>query len=184
MLETKIPFQGFYCSLHSEVISWALDNEAEENEQIELPEVNYPALYLAYAQEYLEGFETAINEEFDINIKLPFVNLQSPKEYNFETDSIFSNISLEDAQILKDLITPLTWEGKIKELFTSYSGFISFYSNDAEDYKKPLSSYDCNEVYVIMSCIYDELIQGKTELDLMSDTWLNENVSSFYIEGN
>ena len=78
----------------------------------------------------------------------------------------------------------MTWEDKIKELFTSRSGFISFYSNDVEDYKKPLADYDHNELFVIMSCIYDELIEGKTELDIMSDRWLNENVSSFYTEGN
>ncbi len=81
--------------------------------------------------------------------------MTSPRQYNFETDRLFAKV---DAVVLRELFRKLmlvdnSWafDRTVREMFTSYSGFCSFYDNDPEVLKaKPLEDWDHNELTVLL----------------------------------
>ena len=73
----------------------------------------------------------------------------SPREYNFETDRIYIQIEENHAidfieYVVKNYKKEL--DKKIKEIFTSRSGFISFYENNLESWTNNYKEWDCNQI--------------------------------------
>jgi hypothetical protein len=92
------------------------------------------------------------------SIGAKFSMMTSPREYNFETDRLFVNVS---GAFLKRLFK-MSKDDKhenlnlaIKEKFTSRDGFISHYSNRITDWTdKPLDDWDYNELgTLLISCL-------------------------------
>ncbi|MDP3066217.1 MAG: hypothetical protein Q8N08_05695 [Methanobacteriaceae archaeon] len=86
--------------------------------------------------------------------------LTSPKYYNFETDKAYFKVIVDDedyksfiAQIFDQYFDELT--KMIIDRHTSYDGFISFYSNDIEDWKLAQEDLDYNELHTIFSMLLD-----------------------------
>ena len=73
-----------------------------------------------------------------------FVDIWSPKEYNFHTDQININVTLDITEMIKILEGPAwaIFEAVVKNDYTSCDGFSSFYTNDAKvwraDWEKTL----------------------------------------------
>ena len=162
-LESTIPFDGFYESFISadidhqigQQIEWDCDlydlNESEE----EILYNNYLSVNTSYfynqiAEDYTNFYIDALNERlkgFTLNAK--FNLLTSPREYNFETDRIFIDIEKNHAvefikYIIKNYKKEL--ENKIKERFTSRSGFWSHYKNGLDLWTKDFKEWDCNMI--------------------------------------
>lgn len=138
-VEIQIPFWGFYESIHDSNIDQAVDDafnyDYETGEEIELDykfydakfmaDIDWSAIHKGYAKAYTEAF----GERFDLDLE--FVELTSPREYNFSTDRIFAKVPIEQInKIRKEVEAHEKYPEYIKERFTSYDGFISFYSND------------------------------------------------------
>ncbi|MFT6841795.1 MAG: hypothetical protein ACJASR_000557 [Psychroserpens sp.] len=67
--------------------------------------------------------------------KCEFHRIESPKEYNFRTDKIEVNVEINEPAIYSFLrLYQDDFEDYVKEHHSSYSGFISFYSNDGEEW--------------------------------------------------
>jgi hypothetical protein len=162
-LESTIPFCGFYCSFidadieHQigQQIEWDSDiYDLNEDEQQILWDsylsVNRSYFYNQIAEDYTNFYIDELNERlegFTLNAK--FNLLTSPKEYNFETDRIFIDIERDHAidfikYIIKNYKKEL--EKKIKERFTSRSGFNSFYKNSLDLWPKDYSEWDHNQI--------------------------------------
>lgn len=83
---------------------------------------------------YVTKVNEIFNKIFNTTIKITFEDLISPKEYNFSTDSINVSININKTNLKK--LNILIKEGydylanKVKEDYTSCSGFISSHSND------------------------------------------------------
>lgn len=81
--------------------------------------------------------------------------LESPRFYNFATDRIFAKV---DRVLIRELYRQLmlvdnrwAFELAVKESFTSYDGFSSNYSNDADALAaKPLEDWDHNELKMLL----------------------------------
>ena len=121
--EFSLAFGGFYHSEHSENI----DNNIELY-GYDWEEVDYKNTYINYCNAYLNR----LSEELEINLK--FIQLDSPREYNFVTDKILCSISESD---FNNLLNTYDFGilGNTKELFNyieehskSRDGFSSFYS--------------------------------------------------------
>lgn len=159
-VEIQIPFMGFYESWHDEKCSEAVESgfnyNHEADEDQELPDVfwdadiNWSAIHQEYAKNYAEAF----GEELELDVK--FVEMTSPREYNFSTDRIFVSVPKEQMDAIKDKVFADEEARKfVSDSFTSRDGFSSFYSNDLtdEEWQEPL---DYNQYGVILDA-YVEL---------------------------
>lgn len=169
-LSVNIPFCGFYESYLSyemnsileREIEYTLEREREDGlrEYERLDDSTYAQIFdrnitnhiweRCIANQWVEYFESYLSDIVETKISFTFAELTSPREYNFETDRIFATMTLKDAAKLfakakADSFADLA--ACIKERFTSRDGFISFYSNDLDDWlAKPLSQWDSNEL--------------------------------------
>ena len=162
-LESTIPFDGFYESFISDDIDHQIGQQIEwdsdiydlnEDEQQILWDsylsINRSYFYNQIAEDYTNFYIDALNERlkgFKLNAK--FNLLTSPREYNFETDRIFIEIEENHAidfikYIIKNYKKEL--ENKIKERFTSRSGFWSHYKNGLDLWTNDYSEWDHNQI--------------------------------------
>ena len=162
-LESTIPFDGFYNSFISDDIDYQIGQQIEwdtdiydlnENEQQILWDnylsVNRSYLYNQIAEDYTNFYIEILNRRLKgFTLKAKFNLLTSPREYNFETDRIFIDIEKNHAidfikYIIKNYKKEL--EKKIKDRFTSRSGFNSFYKNSLDLWTKDFKEWDCNMI--------------------------------------
>ena len=174
-LESTIPFCGFYCSFIDDDIDYQIGQQIEwdsdlydlnEDEQQILWDnylsVNRSYFYNQIAQDYTNLYIDTLNERLEeFTLKAKFNLLTSPREYNFETDRIFIDIERDHAidfikYIIKNYKKEL--ENKIKERFTSRSGFWSHYKNGLDLWTKDYSEWDCNMIGTCFELFdFDEL---------------------------
>ena len=174
-LESTIPFDGFYNSYFSsdienqigQQIEWDADiyDLNEDEEQIlydNYLSVNRLSFYNEIAEHYTDLYIDALNERLEgFTLKAKFNLLTSPKEYNFETDRIFIDIERDHAidfikYIIKNHKKEL--ENKIKDRFTSRSGFWSHYKNGLDLWTKDYSEWDHNQIGTCFELFdFDEL---------------------------
>lgn len=170
MMEARIPFSGFYNSIWSSELDREEEQYAEhlaEKHEVPVGEVTellfrhakHCDAYREVAQKYVPQFEAHINEGLGLSIKLTGGEMTSPREYNFETDKIFVGISYRDALILARSVGRNALRKAAKEMFTSRSGFISFYRNDPAEWGR-LRGWDHNQLYCLMQAAVD-VIDGE-----------------------
>ena len=168
-LESTIPFDGFYNSFISadiehqigQQIEWDCDiYDLNVNEEKILWDsylsVNRSYFYNQIAKDYTNFYIDDLNAKlnyaypdhgFTLNAKFSF--LTSPREYNFETDRIFIDIEKDHAidfikYIIKHYKKEL--EEKIKQRFTSRSGYWSHYKNGLDLWTQDYSEWDHNQI--------------------------------------
>lgn len=187
----KIPFAGFYESLHSHAIDNEIEMQIEYFERdcgMSIPESfaemlwfepDYQHVHSEYAKFYVGRFLS----EFDLSGK--FESMDSPREYNFTTDRVYADIS-------RDSIAK-AWRGTDKKIlarlcgerFTSYNGFISYYRPDYKQWGL-LYTWDHNQLETLLLA-YIETERGETwgqwsEDDLVEDINCNGLLSDWLCE--
>ena len=126
MIEFDLEFGGFYYSTHSDRI----DNDIETLEY-DFEQIDWKKTHLSYAESFLNN----LNYEFDLD--LGFLGLNSPREYNFTTDKIICSIKNKDFKKIKaKYTTDTTFAGWVNENSKSRDGFFSFYSGIEEVVKE------------------------------------------------
>ena len=162
-LESTIPFDGFYESFISDDIDHQIGQQIEwdtdiydlnEDEQQVLDDsylsVNRSYFYNQIAEDYTNFYIEILNRRLKgFTLKAKFNLITSPREYNFETDRIFIEIEENHAidfikYIIKNYKKEL--ENKIKERFTSRSGFWSHYKNGLDLWTNDYSEWDHNQI--------------------------------------
>ena len=166
-IEVKLPFCGFYQS----ELSYAIDGELERifNPECgygEVPdeihdEIDYGKVHQSLASAYVKAFENWLANEHGLEIDLEFVEMTSPKEYNFSTDEVFVNCSLPDLERVFNAVKDEMPE-MVKKRFTSRSGFISFYENDFDKWPESLAEWDHNEAGTLFECLFHGEFQDAT----------------------
>lgn len=181
--EINIPFGGFYESMWSDILDHALEQtgEYDANErqgedgipsELRLDEsvyhdalfdsCDYSAGHDHIARDYVDSLNYLITEETGLTLGLTFKAMESPREYNFATDRLFSDISMFKIRSLfeysRKLDNHATLRNGIKERFTSYDGFRSFYSNDLDEWMNtPLEDWDHNEIGTLLRVVMSQL---------------------------
>ena len=162
-LETTIPFDGFYNSFISADIENEIDSLTQyysefydlskSEEELLLNSflsVNNNNFYNEICKDYVSFYIDKLNERIkDFTLKGTYKCFISPKEYNFETDRIFIEIEENHCiDFIKYIIKNYKKEldKKIKERFTSRSGFISFYENNLESWTNNYKEWDHNQI--------------------------------------
>jgi hypothetical protein len=144
-MKTTVPFQGFYETIHYAHFENLIEDEIEfDTKELQVKLAKDFAKFVA-------------NEH---NIDLTFVDLYSPSEYNFSSDVITADIPLQQ---VKELVKEVgeTLNEVARELFTSRSGFISFYSPDVEDWGDP-DTWDEHQV----GCLLQALLVFRDDIDI------------------
>ena len=176
-MEARIPFAGFYDSFFSNEIDREEEMYVEHLcERHDIPaidisewiwrHVNYGGAYRHVAENYVSPFEAHINEGLGLSIKLGFNDMTSPREYNFETDKIFVEISYRDALILARRVGRNALRKAAKEMFTGCGGFISFYRNDPAEWG-PLRGWDHNQLYCLFQAAIDVIGDDDYEIGIV-----------------
>ena len=165
-LEINFPmFEGFY---HSQ-LDLAENIEVGEDESYSMNEEQFDEIDWSKTNEnvskfYLNYFKDELNDFFkSIGVlSLEFIKIDSPKYYNYSTDKLVCDIKIDKGIFVHELRKQNfdIWEQFLKDNFTSYDGFISFYPNTAIE--------------------WDELINEKIE----DDNVIIETLLQFYLEQN
>ena len=165
-LEINFPmFEGFYCSQLdlSENIEVGEGDDYFMNEE-QFDEIDWNKTNENVSKFYLDYFKDELNDFFkSIGVlSLEFIKINSPKYYNYSTDKLVCNIEINKDVFVHELRKNNfdNWKQFLKDNFTSYDGFISFYPNTSIE--------------------WDELINENIE----DDNVIIETLLQFYLEQN
>lgn len=160
-IDSTIPFQGFYNSAFEYAIDCEIEQSVEYHQQENgLSDKDAETLRDGFLSKnngqflkdiclnYAERFIFEVEKETGLKLKAKFLDLESPREYNFTTDRIF--IELPESNALSFIEYVIAnhkdeLEKLIKQRFTSGPGFISFYDNTLEAWGDP-TDWDCNQI--------------------------------------
>ena len=200
----NIPFGGFYHSKWDDLLEREIESEIDyfnerENESqgedcpykvttentdigsILFDCMDHSDAYFKIAQDYVDSFNQYLKDELDLDLSMSWESMSSPSEYNFTTDRLFCYISESKVKALFDESAKDdhdTLAGVIKERFTSYDGFMSFYKNDLESWlEKPLSDWDHNELGTLLIAVME--LRG---IDPDYDWAIYENLADYSYE--
>jgi hypothetical protein len=188
----------------------ALRLDGYEMSEILIRVSNYSVAYKAIAEQYVDAFDYAAGELLEMKqrkrrkayshsakkfysewydcptIGLRFESMTSPKFYNFETDKIFAHIP---QRTIKELFkrskadNHATLAKVIKSYCTSYSGFMSFYSNQLADWlEKPLKQWDHNEVQILLIAIIEQASGEEIDGSFRDEIYNTISDGGFYSE--
>lgn len=150
-----IPFSGFYNTWADQDLEEAAkqmfsDDQGNLNEGLYYRTSNiikWRQVYEAYAKEYAEIFGLT----FEIP-SLKFEELNSPREYNFTTDRIFVRISQADIGKIFERVDDRVLTEVCLDMFTSRSGFSSFYDPDWRTWGEP-EEWDHNQLLALLTAL-------------------------------
>lgn len=156
-----VPFSGFYDSWHSENVDQAEERmfSGDDGQPVSQAlyemfwsNIDYRPVFLGYAKAYVKR----LGEE--IGIALYFEEMQSPREYNFETDRLFAKVGRADLAKMLRAVRGKRLNEKIAERCTSRSGFVSFYPNHISRWPR-IAEWDHNHVGIVLECYVEKLVE-------------------------
>jgi hypothetical protein len=117
MIEYEVPFHGFY------------ESEDYYHEVEDDDEVDWKATHLNTAKQHTRYLA------LELGVPMEFVEVKSPKFYNFETDKIVVQTPIEALIPIRErLLVDEDFAAFVKEVCASRSGFISFVSNNLDEW--------------------------------------------------
>lgn len=159
-VEFYLDFGGFYDSQLGAQIEYTLEDEIEyqlEEHGIEVDPCldNYQELCEKIAKEYISILNETLFYETDLRDEpsLEYISLNSPRFYNFETDTILTQISIKDLKNLLRLVDRSKLVAYIDEHSKSRDGFISFYPG-FQAVKKDISIF-CRYFFNYLFAVYE-----------------------------
>jgi hypothetical protein len=164
----NIPFAGFYNSKYSSELDAVqerfVEYEVEKNPGLnpDIPNealwhcADYGKAYDHIARAYVDQFNQHLIDEYELDLDLKFESMQSPREYNFETDRIFCGISEENVRKLREAVSDPALRQAIRERFTSRSGFIPSYPNHLNAWNPNPLLWDHNELGTLLVALLDD----------------------------
>ena len=160
-MKTNIKFGGFYGSEHSDSIDSRIEMYEHEGYINTWEDIDYQETYKSYIDNYCSELSDFILDEFKIDIDFENLSLNSPRFYNFETDTIDCEVNKDKVEKLntyflkdKDFIQYLNKRTK------SYSGFISFYT-----FEQAKNNKDNILIYYVLEYICKEIFNEVAELN-------------------
>jgi len=168
-LKMQFPFRWFYNSIWEDPIDSQMEREAthlvetdnrfkemdiEEVQNALQDSVKWKDACTTIAKEYVRSYGTWLQSELglsDADFGWQFDALERPREYNFETDRVFVKVSENVVHLLFEQTNEAILREVIYETFKERSGFIPFYSNDADVWlETPVEDWDHNELGTLL----------------------------------
>jgi hypothetical protein len=181
MPTTTIPFSGFYNSIHDSELDRACEQITEDDRGDQIPladsegepfelweHINWQQAYRKYATLYAENFCAWFKGEIGVDLNAKFEELTSPRAYNFDTDRIFLTIPAAAVKRLYKGVDKEILRKVVKEKFTSYDGFLSFYPSRLSEWPKNVSEWDHNQIGTLIDAFLAH--EEFNEYDIMEDS--------------
>lgn len=176
LIEVEIPFSGFYESIHDSQIDGALE-QCFSDDYGDISEVDADAIYMAdvdwkaiqaeYCNEYVIALAGITGLDFE------YTEFTSPKYYNFSTDRLFATLPASQLnKLVREVKKYDNYADAIKERFTSYDGFMSFYSNDINHADWNKKEYDQCQYEVFIDLYIDHNFGNITN-------WVLDNINVY-----
>lgn len=153
--DTREIFEGFY-----ESNLWNSDTEFHVSEMLG---GDYEVDFDKFTESVAKGAVGLLYDTVDffdsVITDIRYVGLDSPHYYNFETDRLVMDIDYNDKKLrcyIQDNVEDFSYY--LKEKYTSYSGYISFVSNEAYIYLSEDAPDYADSImleYYLLRCIYD-----------------------------
>lgn len=161
-------FFGFYCSNYEETIKEYIYDSDEDEDENRADNVDFKKTYINIARKYFNKWlECSKDKIDDIDLKFTFVELSSPKFYNYSNDKIVVKVEFNEKQILKTLKDLCTnnedFMQIISENFTSYDGFVSFYPNNPNEWYEKILVDGLDNVHIETLIEYYDLYNEEIE---------------------
>lgn len=127
-----INFGGFYNSIHETQIENLIENFENDNDNFNARfcEVDFFKTKINYSKHYLKSIEQFLFDN-KINVKIEFLRIESPREYNFKTDKIVVNILKKYQKLILDFVKN-NYKNELIELIksqtTTRSGYHPFFN--------------------------------------------------------
>ena len=176
-VEFEVPgFWGFYESFYTEADTYSIgdwyyngdmDEETEElfdefmNSEFDytLDEDKNKIFEKNVGEYYTDNFDKMMKDAIPSWKGSAFVEIESPRYYNYSTDRIFAKTVIDDAvaEEIKEYIesNKAAFDNFISDKFRVRDGFIPFYSNDPDQWMKSLKDMDHNELCAVFEFILD-----------------------------
>lgn len=180
--EIRVPFEGFYetaAAAEAEQLglySWTgLDESGVDQEEVDAQLDNltedqaekfwgwysdsHGYYELEVASTYLHNLvgEIKRNTGVDLEPEYQTLTIDSPREYNFGTDRLFIKVPAAKLMDLYNLVDKQIIAQMVKDQFTSYDGFSSFYSNNwADEEWLKVESWDHNQWCTLLLAICEQ----------------------------
>ena len=119
-------FGGFYYSIHSDLMDSELETilETEDLTYDNISDyISWKDIHLEYSKRLVDVF----NNKFDLSLK--FEELIQPREYNFHTDQILIEMSMQDYNFLWLNTDQTSIQLKVQDATTAVSGFMPLYNS-------------------------------------------------------
>lgn len=134
MFITTIPFSGFYGTAHDYMIDAAVEQIFENGEGMlntqlfhsVFDDIDFRKIQIEYAKYYVKKLSSLLG------LDLKFYKIDSPREYNFETDIV--NCVITESTLKNIVFRAVADRGEFDKVcqaaLTPYDGFCPFYSAD------------------------------------------------------
>lgn len=160
---TVVPHSGYYCSVHDQELESQLEQLFSDRAtgcdinydlvNLASEKMSWRAVYTDYSEDYVENFGIA----FDV--ALEFESMSSPREYNFSSDITYAYITESSLLSVYQRVAKEVLDKTAKEMFTSYDGFISFYSSNVSTWG-PVTEWDHNQILCLLRSLADDVTGG------------------------
>jgi len=186
---TTIPFSGFYGTHHEAEIDGTLEQMLSDSSgcypisdrisndiwfHVSTPRVEY-------TKAFVESFQVLLNQETQLNVKLEWESVDSPKSCNFSTDRVYATVSFSDVQAMFNKLDKTVLDKTARSRFTSYDGFISHYSPNWKDWGS-LKDWDHNQIGTILEGLVDEFLRPEWEWDVTEDWNSNGDLDNWVFD--
>ena len=176
VIEFGVDFGGFYESIHSynierDIASCYGVDEIDDMQDKDYDSINWQSIENQYGKEWLDCFNTNRDTAYK------FVGIESPTEYNFQTDRIIASASESSIDlIINEASTELI--DYIDDNSQSCSGFASYYSgfDNVIRNKAVFMNYYTSWLITTKQDKEDTLYEMKDFQADMSDNKLNSEV--------
>jgi len=134
MINTNIRFNGFYNSLHSDIIddaieSYYTDDNGLFNYDSISDNIDYKTIHKDYIEVFTDDFKSWIKDNYNLDIDFKDLTLISPRYYNYSTDVINCDISNKDnTSLMTTFKRDKNFISYLENETTSRSGFMSHYT--------------------------------------------------------
>lgn len=158
MHDVTLPFDGFCDTVHAMAIDDAIERMFSNEQGDDCTPIAFHYAF-NFMDTTIEPYCKMVAEQTQHELKqagfdLPsmvFDEVQSPREYNFENDRIFIRLSTLDILMMFQEVDRDELNQLIKDTYTSYEGFRSFYDNSLADWcDKFVTEWDCNQLGTLM----------------------------------